>query len=301
GGAAGDPDLPHRACATSAHEPEETCSGVEAQPLANPTSVADEMYNLVLESEWTALWGVVGQYACGDAPVYRGSFSADTTDGEADWPDAIASLVMGEGIDWIATSRQGPHLTVFDPVSGRKTRLVQQVLGTTETSIIAEQNSSFGVGASCTDCFVDLETRPERIEFDYVANGEYGDGSPLMISASGWFEQIRPGEVTFSDIQTVTNVYSSAIQDIRQSFETCGAELIRRSAGEYRIPAPAPAGSGFRDNQCARAVFFSATWHLDADQPAAHGIRALTIDEPRYCCQDLNGETGPVRSECYDP
>jgi hypothetical protein len=87
-----------------------------------------------------------------------------------------------------------------------------------------------------------------------------------------------------------------------ESFEPCGAELTRRSVGEYLAWTRAPEGSGYDNEQCKLSVPFSALWHLDAGQPAAHGVRALTVETPRICCQASAGEGEPDRPiECFDP
>ncbi len=133
GGNIGVQDLPNRACLARTIEPEASCSGAEAVPIGNPTSLADELYNQVLESEWRALWAVIGQYSCGHAPIYRGSFGVHSGYADEEWPTAIASLLMGEGADWIGIDRPGIHLNVFDRVAGGWAMLTQQDQELTQT------------------------------------------------------------------------------------------------------------------------------------------------------------------------
>ena len=299
--------------AVDGNEPADpACVGVEAELIVDPQTESERFLNQVLEDDWAYFRGIVGQYACGVAPLYRGQVAASDNagdlggghdDGVMRGEAVLASLVSGVGLEVIPTIVEGPHLIIFSPQDETRFFMHQprEEPGQTGVSIISSYRSSFGLRGSCDDCLVDLEQRPDDIAIELTASGAFGNGDPLIVVASGTLARVPTEDVRWPDIVEVNTLYAEELVKIPAEFEACGNLLVREFTEYYSEGAPAPAGSKWEDyGSCTRTVSYTARWWVDTENLARHGIRDFDPQEPAYCCEEPDVGVGPFERECFD-
>lgn len=259
--------------------------GVAQRP--QPGSETERVAGLVEPDQLGELDRLIGRYARGDAPVYRGRLQA-VGNGRLDDGPVAAALVKDDRVWWLGPDYVTGHtLTFFSQAQQKRFRLSQvpEAPGRTRADMVVPYNSSFGVNARCDSCLVDLASHPETLDIDLAADGFYADQrTPLAIRASGHLERVPPADLTWSDLVEISQVYERNTAEAIAGFRPRGAELVRTVRRELREVVPRPPSVAY--DQCARTTTYETEWWVDPAQLGDFGVRNLTIVKQETCCSD---------------
>jgi hypothetical protein len=233
---------------------------------------------------------LVGQYATGKTPVYRGSFVARDNlgsvgptyhDGTISATSAIASLAADT-------------LTVESPAEGRHV-VVSQAAGTS-LSFVLDDNVSGGASARAGSVPPMLTGAPPTITMDLVANGTWGDGSAMIVSARGSLSRVAASTLAFDDIVHLSMGYAD--RDATSKLVAAGPDRVRTVASELHEPTAVPPGKAFYE--CHHVTSYTIDWYVESSNLASYGVRNLQIAKSETCCVDgPEIECTPENRTCF--
>jgi hypothetical protein len=265
-----------------------TCPTTD-EPPSDPAAL--RVYQLVEAQEHADLQRVVGQYACGDSPIYRGAFVASDNFGTVSPADGDGVLNNGPVIAAIETTDATlDYLTCDQTVTGARALVV---IGTAQmrairffqtpgpvggnptfASLVHQPGSGWsGTSGVCNGCVADLRGRPPA-SIDMVGltfSGQYcGGAGPLTVSASGHLAMLAAP--TFADILEMNQNLGD--QQAPPTFAVQGPDMVTtvdRSLGE---------GAG-----CLYTFTpFHVDWYVNQQNPRLRGLRNFRIDSPQTLC-----------------
>lgn len=268
--------------------------GPSGEGLPDPRAPAEQrVYDLVAKEHLDELYALVGRFAQGEASIYRGSCSARDNlsslgrpDGVLDSTNVLASLAWDKTSYLDGRRAGGWALTVYGPNQDRRVMLHQypDEGGVTRVSLVTARNTGFGVSGSCVGCVPPLANRPDMLTIaPLVANGKYGTGDPLRVSASGSLTAIPAAQLTFDDLVGGTELFVRQ-RDPAKAFVSDGAEMVERIQRELHEKAAVPAGKAFAE--CHLVTTYGVERYVSRVEVAKYGLRKLRIEKVQTCCVD---------------
>lgn len=265
-----------------------TCPTTD-EPPSDPAAL--RVYQLVEAQEHADLQRVVGQYACGDSPIYRGTFVAGDNFGTVSPADGDGMLNNGPVIAAIETTDATPdYLTCEQTVTGARALVViataqmrairffqppAPVSGNpTYASLVHQPGAGWsGTSGECNDCVADLRGgAPASIDMVGLAfSGQYcGGAGLLMVSASGHLTMLAAP--TFADILEMNQ--NRGDQQVPPIFVVQGPDLVTTVDGSLGE------GAG-----CTYTFTpFHVDWYVNQQNPRLRGLRNFRIDSPQTLC-----------------
>ncbi len=295
--ACGDPserlDAPDqvRACGPEAPtevEANAACGADEAAMVRDAQTLADELWNMTVAENEARLHALVGRFACGAAPVYRGDADVRSISGEApvlDGPVVAAVIDVDEGSYGFRSDEHVPHLVVSaDDDVHMYLRHPQSQPGTTHASFPNDRLDGNGVVAECSNCLPNLTQPHETFDIDLRAELSFFERT---LEASIDLERIEPEDVTWSDIERFSGFGVAAWPEYVKEFEACGPVLVRDF--EDRLVEYAPSFGDHREGTCYYNASYTARWWVDSTNLARHGVGDLVISSASHCCGGVEG------------
>jgi hypothetical protein len=229
---------------------------------------------------------LVGRYARGDAPIYRGKISAGDNLGITGWGnngalagDVTASLVKRdvytESVDNV------PHsawtLTLFGPADTYM-RVQQPTAspGLSQLTLIdPDGDVPAGYNGACSGCMADLSTKPATIAATSItANGTYWTGQSLVVVLAN-LTLTRVTPVAFEDIVAVADLASD--RDTMRAFTQRGHEMVQTVTSQRSDYIP---GEG----SCRRITSYSVEWYVNRTTLTDFGTRKFEVTSRQTCC-----------------
>jgi hypothetical protein len=278
------------------------CRLPNAQDLAldHPLSKSEALFNEVLDEQLERLYEAIGQYASGQTPLFHGRLRGledRTATGSSDGivtmntTRAVATLQYDKGIVNSPVTA-GHVLTAFDPDARRVVHLLQTSSAPIRT-YVSTINDFFGgvaVGATCSNCLLELAGAPDEISFDLSAHGEYlnADNTPMQVDLVGNFSRVPVDAITLEDILIVTSVYRPTTEYRSPTDRLPFLNAKPRIDGAYVVfDMNGSAGSGRDANGCSLTTYYDIEWFVRESCLLDYGVRNLVIDEsPANCSQD---------------
>jgi len=263
-----------------------------------PGGEAARIFALVRDRHEAELDRLVGRYARGEAPIYRGTAQAFGNASMLSGP-VVASLVKSDQVYWQNRQTTGFQLTIFSSAQQRRFRVTQvpEAPGTTRADMVVPYNSSFGVTAACTDCVPGLAALPAALAFDLRATGQYYDGRPLNISASGSLSQVPPEALDFHLLWEVNQLYDGATVAGIAAFQPRGDEMVRVVDGEWYEKTERPPSVAY--DSCRKITRYRVEQYVNSAHVVDFGLRNPEVVEQKTCCSDSNYPgCGPPPTVC---
>jgi hypothetical protein len=262
-------------------------------PSSPPSAEEQRVFGIVAPQHLAQLDHLVGQYAKGTTPVYRGSFSARDNRGSVEpsigddvlsTTDAVASLATAPVPGGGASAET---LTVFSPTDHRHVALTQTTTQTgtpqsTTVSMVLDDGVSGGVTASCAGCAPAFAQGPTSIAAtDPVATGTWGTGESMTVSVSGSLSRMGAATLVFDDVVHLNQASYSDAQAI-QKLAPSGGEMSATLEDELHEPTTVPPGKSFYE--CHHVTSYAIDWYVTRANLASYGVRNLRIEKAQTCC-----------------
>lgn len=270
------------------------CRGADAEQIGDATRRSEEIRNLVLDETRQHLHVLVGQYACGAAPVYRGRA---TWESNFPWVSRIDGPVIATVIDEASFygfdgDQRGPHLVVSSETDDVHAfvRASGDQPGVMEVSPPDDAPQANGYVATCSACTPGLGDPPGRLELDFSAADELSLETAVEVSAT--LERIDATEVTWGDLVSLGGFRLDDWGEVMPGFQACGDLQVREFQDRFLEIAPqhpdGPPG-------CFYSADYSARWWVDASNLARHGVSDVQVSEITYCCGLGEGQS----TQCF--
>jgi hypothetical protein len=252
------------------------------------------VFALVEGNHLALLDRMVGQYAGGEAVVYRGTLAAKGRDALEDGPVLATLRVTKNLFAGDSGTETGPALTAVSMPQRKRFRLWQSssMPGTTHADLVSPFGSTFGVSGACQDCLVELGATPETITFNLIATGTLFDRSPLAIEARGALARVAAAALRYDDIY-VANQADVASMNPLDTFVRAGNEMSRLTEQDVNEKAPRPATAKY--DTCTRTTRYHLTEWFSAEDFASYGVRDFAVLSSQICCVNLTSEG------CHEP
>lgn len=265
-----------------------SCGAAEATLIDDPETPGEIVLNTTIEESTAELRSLVGQFACGMAPVYRGEAAARRQDGEGKElkGSAVASVIdVGEFSGGFGSDEEVPHLIVSSSDDVHTFfRQPQSQPGTTQSPYPADFLQGDGLTLECNSCVPDL-TQPHA-SFDFELRAASSDFTGV-VEASVNLTRLEPEDVEWSDIETLAGFRSGSSTEIVDEFVPCGSHLIRDF--NDRLVEPAPTFGSHLEGTCFYYADYTARWWVDTENLARHGVGNLEISSASHCCGGVEG------------
>jgi len=263
-------------------------------PPGPPLTDAERVFALVEANHLALLDRMVGQYARGEAVVYRGTLAARGRDVLDEGPVLATLRVTQNLFAGDSGTATGPALTAVSMPQRKRFRLWQtaSMPGSTHADLVAPFGSTFGVSGACRDCLLALGTTPETITFDLVATGTFFDRSPLAVEARGSLARVPAAALTYDDLY-VANQADVALMNQLDTFVRAGNEMSRLTEQDLNEKVPRPAAAKY--DTCTRTTRYHLTQWFSAEDFASYGVRDFAILSSQICCVNLANEG------CHEP
>ena len=254
------------------------------------------VYQLAEPQEHADLQRFVGQYACGDSPLYRGTFSAGETagslamgqeNGVMDDGPVIAALETDDSlVTYPLTCNQtvtGVRLLVVNSIAKMRGIRLRQFLsgsGDTYSSLVALPRQGWrDVLSKCSGCIADFRSgSPQVIDVDgSTFRAASCFGSPTVTPSGHLAILAAP---SFDDIMELDHVAGD--QAMTPVFTAQGGDMVttdQRGVSELGPPAPG----------CAHTVIltlYHVDWYVNRQNPRIRGLRNFQIYEQESQCCD---------------
>jgi hypothetical protein len=247
------------------------------------------VFALVAPDHQKDLDRLVGRYASGSAPVYRGSFSAHDNLGSVGGGRVDGTLATSAAIatviDADTPGSGGPTKTLLveSPSEGRHVAL-SQAFGSTTVSMVLTDGQTGGITASCgSGGPPPFAAGPASIAIPSVtATGTWGDGSPMTVALAGTLSRIDPAMLAFDDVVHLAVGYTDR-QDML-SFAPVGGEMVRTVEREFHEPTSIPAGTSYA--ACHHVTTYTINAYVSRTRLSDNGVRHLVIEKAQTCCVD---------------
>ena len=268
-------------------DPATACPTVDAPPS---DAAALRVYAMVSIQLHDDLGYLVGRYACGTAPLYRGTFSASDSGMDVPIKNApvIASLETDPtdqhyttcGSRWSGVRELSIGETEAPGTSIRFFQLPDAA--TTYVSLLRAPNSTWsGVSASCATCVPDLRgAMPATITISAARlDGMLCDDNPFSVTASGQLSRIATPST--DDVFAINQL----IGDYRwpgARFTLVGNEQVATIDG-FLVEPVSNAGCEATQN-----THYHVDWYINVDDPKKHGLRNFRIEPTTLqCCPTI--------------
>jgi hypothetical protein len=255
------------------------------------------IYQLAQSDEHVRLHGVVGQYVCGESPLYRGTFMASDNLGSIE-PGATDGIVTGSVIASLQTIVGGQiFLTCDTVVSGgralfvvsgsgaeaRGVRLFQQSSDgkTTYASMVASSMSTWsGTSGACDSCVADLlGAAPGSIDVvETTFEGQYcgGAATALQIVAGGHLTILQTP--SWSDIIAFNQDVGATLAT--PTFVVQGTDEVATVDGSVSEPINSTSSLS-----CSLITPYHVDWYVNQQTLPLHGLRNFRIDASQMVCR----------------
>jgi hypothetical protein len=229
--------------------------------------------------ESAALEDLVGRYAKGAVPIYRGTARASDDASARGGEDGKLSGDVVGAITPSQSDRAGWELAVYAPMQTRLT--VTQTVGAPGRSDFA-----LGTSGSCVGCFVDLASPPTRIHAaSLTARGApLADPTLLATVAVAELTLTRVTQLTFQDITAAHDAVEGPIGEA--TFTQRGGEMVREVSDDIYVPIAGTKAF----NSCTRTLSYEAEWYVNLANVADYGVRSFAITKRKTCCRNEDGD-----------
>jgi hypothetical protein len=260
-----------------------------------PTDAAAlRVYQLVEAKQHANLQRVVGQYACGTSPLYRGTFAASDNLGSLGAGYSNGVITSGPVIASLeTTSSSNDFLTCTQTVMGVRALVVMataqseairlfQVFGgdaSTYASLVTVPGSSWtGTSGSCAACVSDLRTgSPQTISIGSATlNGQFCYGQPLTVSVSGQLAIVA--QPSFDDIMEINQSFGDHLAP--PPFASEGPDMV--TTIDDALYEPIPTMSGCAGSE--RVTPYHVDWYVNRQNVELLGLRNFRVDPPQNLC-----------------
>jgi hypothetical protein len=285
-----DRGTPGGAAGTGGSVAPATCPTTDMPPT-DPFTL--HVYHLVEADLHAKLERMVGRYACGTTPLYRGMFTArdnistisSEADGMLDGAVIAALAIPSQPIfeSCVTSSTTGRELLVIATNGQAAIRLAQAPNDATNTyaTFVAHpgQNWNGNVG-TCSVCATDFHTgTPSTID---VSQGTFAgyycgdDPGPLTVAVQGHLT--LADQPTIDDIMNI-NAASPDQQQPPFSFSQSGPDLVATVSDVAVEPISLSCSTG-----CEVTTTFHVEVYVESSNPRVLGLRNFRIDPPQTSC-----------------
>jgi hypothetical protein len=255
------------------------------------------IYQLAQSDEHARLHGVVGQYVCGESPLYRGTFMASDNLGSIE-PGATNGIVTGSVIASLQTIVGGQVFLTCDTivtggralvvVSGsgaeaRGIRLFQQPSDgkTTYASMVSSSMSTWsGTSGACDGCIADLHgDAPASIDVvATVFTGQYCSpaATSLQVLAGGHLTILQAP--SWDDIIAFNQDVGATL--VTPTFVVQGIDEVATVDGSVSEPAASTSGL-----PCNLVTPYHVDWYVNQQNLKLHGLRNFRIGASQTVCR----------------
>jgi hypothetical protein len=251
---------------------------------------------------------LVGEYAKGTTPVYRGSLSANDNMGSLGPTYKDGHITEGNAIASLATIAAGSGapthtLTVFSPNEQRHLVLTQTAdAGSggppTSVSFVLTDPTSGGVSANALGVPV-LAGGPAQIALTLDANGQWGTGQPMHVTGAGNLARVAPATLAFNDVVHL-NAGTYADQQAMLALVPSGTDAVRTVKSELHEPTTVPSGTTFY--ACHHVTSYAIDQYVERANLTNYGVRNLKIEKAETCCVDSpenEKDCTPANRTCF--
>lgn len=265
-------------------------SNTPAVPL---TAEQQEVRDAVQKDLMQRLEDTVGQFVAGKSPVFRGWFSAHDNlgsvpfnhqDGVMTDAEVIAILESREDLWTGQAADRGVRLFMVSESQGKSLVLTQheKQAGVTHVSMVLPKSPG-GLEAACSGCVAPLTSATTSIEVQpLVAQGKWGDGSLMQVTAHGMLSRVAPAQLTFDDLLSIARS-DYRREDLLRMFSASGSERTQTITGTYRKATAVPSGTLYA--QCERLTSYSVELYVGTPI-VSFGVRGFSAMPTQTCCLD---------------
>jgi hypothetical protein len=238
-----------------------------------------QIYEAVVSGQQAQLQRIVGRYACGGTPLYRGTFMAHDNGAPMSSLSGgvLASLDSAvEGIDCPSENWQpGRQLTLTQPT----TTFLHLSLFQPNTDAMTYASWT-GQESSCAGCVADFRSGvPAQINLTQAifSSSDCATPTPLRtvaVTASGQLTLVAA-----PSIDDIIQIDQLDVSGQVPTFTVKGTEMVAEVDGWYGEPTEVACYSS-----CSLIAPFHVEWFVDRQDAKRFGLRNFRIDPPQTSC-----------------
>jgi hypothetical protein len=241
------------------------------------------IYQAVVSDQHSQLQRIVGRYACGGTPLYRGTFMARDDAAPTSSLSGVVLASLDSALEETGCASEGLQL-------GRQLTLTQPTPTFLPLSLFQPNADEMtyalwtGVESSCAGCVADFRTGvPAEIDLAQATFSSSDCATPTPTQTAAVTASGQLTLVAAPSIDDIIQIDQLDISGQVPTFTANGTEMVAEVDGWYGEPTDVACYEA-----CSVITRFHVEWFVDRREAKRFGLRNFRIDPPQtFCCSSF--------------